>query len=238
MASETSALLRSGGYGPYGAMPAQDTLVVFVRYPVPGRVKTRLGRTLGDDRAARVYDAFVRDLVGRFAGSPFQVRWAVAPPNPGFAERFCVAAEHCCEQEGADLGARMLHAFRTELAGQEGRCVLIGSDAPHLSVEHVHDALARLGEADVVLGPAMDGGYYLIAMGEPHDVFSGITWSVDSVREATRARARDLGLRVAELAPDFDVDDVADLERLRELLRAGRVRCPATERLLAEVAPS
>lgn len=221
-----------------GCMGTRDTLVVFARYPVPGEVKTRLARAIGDDRAARLYDAFVRDLVGRFAGSPYRVRWAVAPPDPGFDQRFGVPVDTCVLQEGSDLGARMLHAFGTALNGGEGRCVLIGSDTPHLSRERVDEAFHRLEDADVVLGPAMDGGYYLIAMRAPHDVFSGITWSVDSVREATRARANALALRVAELDPDFDVDEVGDLDRLREVLRTGRVRCPATQRFLAEVAPS
>ncbi len=214
----------------------RDRLVVFARYPTPGRVKTRLAARLGDEAAARLYDAFVRDLVGRFSGAAVEVRWAVAPPDPGFAERYGLPAEACFEQEGDDLGARMRDAFRRELGDGEGRCVLVGSDAPHLSSPRVADAFERLSSSDVVLGPALDGGYYLIGMRQPHDLFSGVVWSTASVCRETEDRAGRLGLSVARLEPDFDVDEVEDLDRLGEVLRAGGVRCPATERVLREVA--
>lgn len=215
---------------------SRDTLVVFVRYPAPGRVKTRLAARIGDEAAARIYDAFVRDLVGRFSGCRFDVRWDVAPPDSGFADRFGVSPERCRLQSGADLGARMLDAFRATLTDDGGRCVLIGSDTPHLPVERIEEAFSRVEENDVVLGPSLDGGYYLIAMARPHDVFSDMTWSVDSVREQTRRRAADLGLSIAELEPDFDVDEPEDLKRLRTALHADSVRCPATRRVLFEVA--
>lgn len=212
---------------------ARDTLVVFVRYPTPGSVKTRLAATLGEESAARLYDAFVRDLVGRFSGARFGVRWAVAPPDPGFAGRFGVSPGSCCVQSGDDLGARMGSAFEQHLAGRGDRCVLIGSDAPQLGVERIEEAFARLDEADLVLGPAEDGGYYLIAMKRPFDVFSDIMWSVGSVFEETEKRAAKMGLEVAHLARDFDVDRIEDVERLRERLAGDRVRCPATCRVLA-----
>lgn len=215
---------------------SRNTLVVFVRYPTPGRVKTRLAAGLGAEAAARIYDAFVRDLVGRFSGSPFDVRWDVAPPDLGFADRFGIPPESCRPQRGADLGARMLDAFRTTLVDDGDRCVLIGSDAPHLPVERIEEAFARVSPNDIVLGPSLDGGYYLIAMARPHDVFSDMTWSVDSVREETRRRAAELGLSLVELAPDFDVDETEDLKRLRATLETDSVRCPATQRILIEVA--
>jgi len=217
---------------------SKDSLLVFARYPTPGRVKTRIASRIGDAAAARLYDAFVRDLVGRLAGARFDVRWAVEPPDPGFAERFGVRAEACFEQRGLDLGARMHAAFVDHLegAGAQDRCVLIGSDAPHLSVARIDEAFARLSSADVVLGPAPDGGYYLIAMRRPHDVFSGMTWSVDSVREETEKRAAAQGLAVALLDPEFDVDEWEDVQRLRRILENGDVRCPATSRVLAELA--
>ncbi len=217
-------------------MAARDTLVVFARYPVPGRVKTRLAARIGPEAAARLYEAFVRDLAARFSASPFAVRWAVAPPDPGFAAHFGLAPEACREQLGEDLGARMLQAFRSELGGGPAPVVLVGSDLPQLSATRVVEAFSHLGSADVVLGPACDGGYYLIAMREPHDLFSGIAWSTASVCGATEARAASLGLSVVRLEADFDVDESDDLDRLRDLLDGDDERCPATCRVLRELA--
>ena len=106
-------------------------------------------------------------------------------------------------------------------AHREGceRCVLVGSDMPHLAGDTVAEAFERLADADLVLGPAEDGGYYLIAMRKPEDVFEGVAWSTRDVLAQTVERARSLGLRVSLLAPGFDVDDVEDLERLRAYLR-------------------
>lgn len=216
-------------------MEASDTLVVFVRHPIPGRTKTRLAARIGEDAAARLYDAFVRDLVGRFAGAAFAVRWDVAPPDPGFAERFGVAPGDCGVQTGEDLGARMRDAFARSLTRDGRRCVLIGSDAPHLPLARVEEAFERLSACDVVLGPAMDGGYYLIGMRRPHELFSGISWSTSSVLAQTMERAGALGLEVIQLEEDFDVDETEDLDRLRTVLDAEEVRCPATARALRDI---
>ena len=201
-------------------------------------MKTRLAAGIGEDRAARLYDGFVRDLAGRFAAAGPELSWGVAPPDPGFAEHFGVPPETCFVQEGDDLGARMLSALEGALCEEGSRCVLIGSDVPHLPAERVAQAFFELESADMVLGPALDGGYYLIGMGQPHDVFSGMTWSVDSVRAETQARAAARGLSVALLDEEFDVDEIEDLDRLRARLAAGGPPCPATTRILAELARS
>lgn len=209
-------------------------LTVFARQPHPGRVKTRLARALGDERAAEIYGAFVRDLAARFAQAPFAVHWAVAPPEGGFAERFGIAPAACRPQVGADLGERMHFAFEEMARAGFTHCALVGSDLPQLPVERVERAFAALEDVDLVLGPARDGGYYLIAQRAPHDVFTGIRWSTSRVLAATLARAESLALRVHLLEEDFDVDGVADLERLRGILADGMARraMPATVRAL------
>lgn len=218
-------------------MRGWDTLVVFARYPTPGRVKTRLAARLGDQGAAQLYEAFVRDLVARFSDARFAIRFAVAPPDPGFARRFGLPASACFEQRGADLGMRMEDAIRSSLGGGARRCVLVGSDMPHLSQGSVEEAFARLDSADVVLGPTLDGGYYLIGMTEPRNLFAGMTWSVDSVLVETKRRAARQGLSIAELSMDFDVDEAEDLERLRRRLARDGPECRETARVLGEVAP-
>jgi glycosyltransferase A (GT-A) superfamily protein (DUF2064 family) len=99
----------------------------------------------------------------------------------------------------------------------------------------IHQAQQALDEADVVLGPAEDGGYYLIAMREPHDVFTGIPMSTEVVLEMTLAKAREQGLTTRLLAPLFDVDEVTELVRLAALLQQEQALAPATAIFLEQI---
>jgi uncharacterized protein len=215
---------------------ASSVLVVFARRPTPGEVKTRLAVAIGAERAADLYAAFIRDLVVRLRDAPFAVRWSIAPPLADFASRFGIAPEECREQEGTDLGARMLGTFVAMQREGFSSCAIVGSDVPQLPLGRIEEGLTALDAADLVLGPAVDGGYYLVAMRAPHDVFTGVPWSSPVVLERTLERAAVLGLRVHLLEPDFDVDTAEDLDRLRELLRRPERRreMPATCRVLDE----
>jgi rSAM/selenodomain-associated transferase 1 len=224
--------------------PSSDTsnvLVVFARCPEPGRVKTRLAQAIGDADASALYAAFVTDLRNRFAAAPFAVRWAVAPPDRGFATRFALQEAHVLLQEGADLGARMRNAFAAMRAVGFARCAIVGSDMPQLALATVTAAFARLREprVELVLGPADDGGYYLIAARTPPDVFDGIAWGTSEVLAATLAHTAARGIETALLEPGFDVDVAPDLARLRELLEAPEARqaMPATTAALAVIRP-
>ena len=113
------------------------------------------------------------------------------------------------------------------------RTVLIGSDSPQVSRAIIDQARAALDAADVVLGPAEDGGYYLIAMRSPHDVFSGIPMSTPEVREMTVMSAERQGLRVHLLEPLLDVDELPDLQRLAALLEKNPSLAPTTANTIA-----
>jgi len=206
------------------------------RHPVPGRVKTRLAAALGADAACALYRAFVLDLAERLGALPYAVTWAYTPPGAPFAEVVCGA--RCRPQRGGDLGERLAAALGDELAAGPGPVLAIGADAPHIPAAALAEAAAALaGGADVVLGPAADGGYYLIGLGAPApSLFAGIAWGTSGVLEATRARAAAAGLRTYLLPPSFDVDRVADLARLRAVLARGEVRLPRTTDVLAGLA--
>ncbi len=211
-------------------------LVVLARRPVPGRVKTRLAGAIGAAAAARLYRAFVADLASRFGRGPLPVFWAVAPPLGDFAELFGLSKERCFEQGGSDLGERLASALRAIRARGFARLVAIGSDSPHLPAARVSDALERLGRVDVVLGPALDGGYYLIALREPFDLFSGVAWSTAEVLSQTLARAASLGLSSCLLEPDFDVDTASELDLLRARAASEPAELVATRSALASLA--
>jgi uncharacterized protein len=212
-------------------------LVVMARYPEPGMTKTRLARSIGDDEAVRLYRAFLIDLAHRFAKSRFNLNWAYTPVEVDYDAFLAslvpslVRQMSCFPQEGPELGTRLHHAFTWTRARRFQHTIVIGSDLPHISLNHVEQARLALDEADVVLGPAEDGGYYLIAMRDPYDVFSGIPMSTSVVLEMTVQQAQRQGLKVALLEPLFDVDELADLMRLAQMLQADESLAPATAAL-------
>lgn len=216
-------------------------LVVMARYPQPGTTKTRLARSLGDAETHRLYQAFLTDLAGHFAGPDFALHWAYTPADVDYAAFVrelvpdLAGYTHSFPQQGADFGARLLHAFQWTQRQGYAAAIVIGSDSPHITRALVCQAQAALQEADVVLGPADDGGYYLIAMREPYDVFTNIPMSTSVVTALTVARARELGLAVKLIDPLFDVDEYADLLRLAELLRVDHALAPATSAVITSL---
>ncbi len=205
--------------------------MVFTKPAHPGRVKTRLIGELDAEQAAALHAAFLEDLVERLAPGRFELRiaWALeageAPPpaaTPGF------------RQEGADLGERLYRGL-SRAARDHPRVAAVGSDHPDLPLAIVERAFAALDSAEIVLGPAEDGGYYLVgARAEALDrgLFEGIAWSTGGVFEATVERCRRLGLGLARLPAAADVDTPADLERLAAALERGEADCPRTRALL------
>jgi rSAM/selenodomain-associated transferase 1 len=208
------------------------------KYPEPGGVKTRLARVIGPEVACRLYRAFLRDLAARLAALPCAVSWAYWPPASPFPAM--LPGARCRPQRGENLGERMATALAEEFLAATGPVLMIGVDAPHLPAAVLGEAAAALtGGADVVLGPALDGGYYLIGLRAPRPaLFQGIPWSTPGVMQATLAAVHRLGLRPHLLPPSFDVDEPADLECLRDVLARGEVSLPETAGVLADIPPA
>jgi rSAM/selenodomain-associated transferase 1 len=196
-----------------------NALYVIARAPRVGFAKTRLGRSIGHERAIVLYRAFLRDLAARFSSSPFAPGWYVTPPD-AWPEISALIGESGCVlfQKDGDLTERQRDLFVGAKSRGEERTVLIASDSPHLSVEVVKEAFRLLHRRDLVFGPTFDGGYYLIGMRGYHDVLRETPMSVGTELDGLMARARLLGLSVGLLEPTFDVDVVEDLEHLRPLV--------------------
>ncbi|GCE19761.1 TIGR04282 family arsenosugar biosynthesis glycosyltransferase [Dictyobacter kobayashii] len=220
---------------------SDTALAIMARYPELGKGKTRLARSLGAEVTLDLYRAFLQDLASRFAGWKYDLIWAYTPVERdflSFLDTLIPAPEipmQAFPQEGPDLGVRLHNVFMTTARHQFARTILIGSDSPQVGREHLLQAQQALESADVVLGPAEDGGYYLIAMREPHDVFSDIPMSTDVVLEMTIEKARQLGLKVQLLETLFDIDTQADLQRLASLLQANPSLAPATAVCLDDI---
>lgn len=198
-------------------------LYIAARAPRPGFTKTRMGKVIGHENAARLYRAFLADLAARFARAPFAVGWYVTPPDAWPEIRRCLwrssSSTVVLRQPAGDWAERQRALFAAMDRRREERTVLIASDSPQLSAETVSAAFDILNERDLVLGPVHDGGYYLIGMRSPATaaLFEGVQMSTDDVLRRLAQRASELGLTTGFVESTFDVDEVADLEPLARL---------------------
>jgi len=224
------------------AFVATDVLAVFVKDPRPGTVKSRLAGALGAEAAAAVYRVLAEGVVRRTAPRSDEYDRVIVfdPPDArrSVEEWLGVETAALVPQSPGDIGVRMERAFEDLFARGARRVAVTGTDVPALEREDVRAALESLDEHDVAIGPATDGGYYLIALKRPQpELFRGIGWSGPDVLTKTLERAATGNLDVRVLRTMGDVDTVEDLaaewERVRPLLE-DRVR-EAIERRLRPI---
>ncbi len=216
-------------------------LGIFVKRPDAGRVKTRLGEAIGFENAAALYGAFVEDLVLRFSEFGDERILCYAPPDAAafFAER--TGDEYqLWEQPAGDLGVRLRAFFERHIRQADDRVVVIGSDSPTLPGEYVEQAFDMLKDVRCVLGPATDGGYYLLGMrGDVLPLFDRIPWSGPDVLDATVCALQSANEELGLLPIWYDVDTVADLRMLRGHVRALRhTQSPLNLDAVAEILES
>lgn len=204
--------------------------------PLAGVAKTRLQREMGltDDEIVRLASAFVLDtLAACRAVIGARIRVHFAPLRGERVLRDLVPDIELVPQVDGDLGARMSAAIDAAFVEGCARVVVIGTDTPHIRVAALEAAFDALTRVDCVIGPAQDGGYWLIGLrARRPELLTGIEWSTPRVLQQTLERVRALDLASELLAPDFDVDGAADLSRLRDSIARGEVRCDATRRAL------
>jgi rSAM/selenodomain-associated transferase 1 len=205
----------------HGDRCAKRRLVIFARLPLAGHAKTRLAPRLGSAGAAELYQAFLDDTVRvarQIEGAEPEL-WVVNQPRaaqtlgsryPGIPVR---------PQPCGDLGDRLEGVFDSRFEVGCDRAMIIGSDHPTLPADYLRRGFDALDDADLVLGPTLDGGYYAIglrraAWPRARALFRGVPWSTPGVLAATRLRADRLELRRLEIPEWYDVDEPAQLDRL------------------------
>lgn len=203
----------------------ERVLLLFLRRPEPGRVKTRLARDIGEQSAAAAYQLMVEtvvrqlppDLDLRICHTPREPEVAAAlrewliPLLPQPPERVSFTS-----QVEGDLGARLMMAFSEAFAAGYQRAAVMGSDCLDITPEILERTWLALAEADVVIGPAQDGGYYLLALKSPEHcgtVFQEIPWSSEETLAATLAAAQAAHLKVTLLPTKSDIDTALDWAR-------------------------
>ena len=211
-------------------------LLVFVKAPQAGAVKTRLIPALGAEGARDLYRAMMLDCLDAWRGlEGVAIRLQVDPPDRIGELRELAGGDLPADpQAPGDLGDRMRAAFQASFQRGARAAVAIGTDHPTLPVERVTQALERLKDrTSLVFGPAEDGGYYLLGLTWPwNHLFHNIQWSTSRVLSQSLEASRARGLRPVLLEPWFDVDTPRELERLKRDLAAGGTACPRTRALL------
>lgn len=200
----------------------KNLLIVFVKYPLPGMVKTRLARDVGNEQAACLYKNTAELVLARAAPPCLQGEYATAI--------FFSPAEHevpvrqwlprhdlYFPQQGVGLGERMLNAFRKGFSDGYTHISIIGSDCPDVSGEIITRSFALLDTRDAVIGPACDGGYYLLGLRQAAPgLFTAVDWGTGKVLGQTIDRMRTLKLSCALLPELRDIDRMEDLQYYRE----------------------
>lgn len=201
---------RNGGTS--GGTAGPSTVVVFARAPREGEVKTRLAAGVGRDNALRLYRRMGRDVMDALRTGPWSLTVAYTPGDGEEEVRSWLSgADRYVAQGSGDLGARMARALDEALRGT-GKAVVVGTDAPDLDRARVMEAVRSLDDHDVVLVPALDGGYVLLGLRAMQpELFRDIPWGTQQVLAITLERARRAGLRVRLLPAVRDVDTAADL---------------------------
>jgi hypothetical protein len=183
----------------------QPAIIIFIKNPEKGKVKTRLAQTVGDERALKIYQALLthtRDLVSSISAQRYLfysqfIDQTDAWPNEIFNKAL---------QPSGDLGTRMTEAFQTVLANHS-KAIIIGSDCASLSVEIIQAGIEALEDHDFVLGPALDGGYYLLGMTSfESSLFENIPWSTEDVGRITIDKIKAAGKTYATLPTLSDID--------------------------------
>ncbi|MDN3639616.1 TIGR04282 family arsenosugar biosynthesis glycosyltransferase [Simiduia curdlanivorans] len=204
---------------------ARGLIVQFAKAPIVGQVKTRLHSALTPEDATELHCALVKHS-HKVVSSLVEVKCAlaVAPPEHAFWREADFARTALWSQGDGNLGQRMQACFERQLCDSSiAWVILIGSDCPALNSAYLVDAIKALEQGhELVLGPATDGGYVLIAMSSPFPVFEGVDWGSAKVLTQTCAKAAGLGIAPYLLAPLADVDRPEDLAQLGQYAHLAR----------------
>lgn len=195
----------------------KNVLIIFVKYPEPGKVKTRLAEELGEKKAAQVYSLMAETVIGNVIHSDkYETAIFFDPPDKEGEIRKWIGGGSAVffPQEGKALGQRMSSAFGTVFSDGARKAVIIGTDCVDVTAGTAEEAFDLLGETDVVIGPAEDGGYYLLGLNnhEPA-LFRDISWSTSLVFDQTVGRINEAGLSFTLLKTMNDIDTAGDLRR-------------------------
>jgi hypothetical protein len=193
-----------------------SAVLLFIKSPEKGKVKSRLARAIGEDAALDIYKCLVTDTLEKLKDGKYLFSLYFYPPGSEvIVKKWLGSSYSCYPQCGRDIGERMKHAFIQAFSDGMEKVLIVGGDIPDLSLLLINEALYALDTNDAVIGPANDGGYYLIGFSRDAflpEIFQGIAWSTDSVYDQTMKVFDKSSIRVHVLAVLTDVDTFEDLK--------------------------
>ena len=197
-------------------MPADTCILIFVRAPEKGKVKTRLARYLNEDVVLELYKRFAEDVIDAAGRSGHRIMICGHPPEALNTIELWLGKSHTISpQSGTDIGEKMANAIQDAFTHGCRRAILIGTDIPEIDEKIIDAAFEGLNSNSAVIGPARDGGYYLIGFrksGWKPYVFKNIPWSTDQVFDITMSRFREQNTALYVLPELLDIDTMGDLE--------------------------
>lgn len=196
---------------------SNNCLAVFIKYPEEAKVKSRLAKTIGNTLAKDLYICFVEDILDRFSNDKFDICICYSPDDKEQEIKEWLGKYYQYQlQEGKDLGEKMKNAFLT-LFKNYSNVLIIGSDSPDLPTGYISKSFEQFQTTGSVIGPADDGGYYLIGFNKNNflpDIFQNIEWSTDSVFKNTMEIFKNNNHNISILDYWYDIDEFKDLERI------------------------
>ncbi len=208
----------------------KNTLIIFLKYPEAGKVKTRLAKDVGALRAAEIYSEMSKEIIENLldAGS-YRTIIFYDPPEKENEIRNWLGDKQCpiTPQAGETLGDKMADAFAQVFSSGSDKAVIIGTDCVDVSSKTITQAISSLNNVDVVLGPAEDGGYYLLGLNSHMpEIFREIEWSTDRVLNQTLERIKEKKLNYELLKTLKDIDTLDDLNaQTRSFGRTAEGKC-------------
>ena len=193
------------------------TIQIFLKAPVAGQVKTRIARDAGDEKALEIYQRLVtRQMAALPEGWPVEIHFTPAQAEPQMRDWLGEKPNwDFIPQVELGLGARLAHATTEAFERGAAAVMLIGGDCPELGPKEFERAGESLARGDIVVGPTVDGGYYLLGMDAPRlALFENVAWSTAAVADRTREIIREQNWRHTELPQLSDVDTLEDWESL------------------------
>lgn len=197
-------------------LEVEDVLIIFMKYPEPGLVKTRLAKDIGKEKAAWLYRLFVETILNQTNDTSFTRILFYCPKEKKKEFKNWIGNGLLMQhQRGHNLGQRLSNAFKFAFKNKAKRVIAIGTDSPTLDNNIIRKAFKKLKDFPCVLGPSLDGGYYLIGLSRLYlEIFKGIPWGKDDVFRKTQYKIRKLGLKFCLLEPHPDIDTLNDLHRI------------------------
>ncbi len=191
-----------------------NKLLLFLKEPVVGKVKTRLGAVLGMEKATEIYKKFILYLSKKNLNHNYEVHvYYSETQNPLWLKEVFSNRTHFHPQIGGNLGQRLSNAINSQFKTSNAKLVILGGDSPDLPLEYINNAFASFKTHDICIGPSHDGGYYLIGLGHPiPEIFENISWGENTVFKETLDICEKLNKPAYILPKWWDVDTVEDYQ--------------------------